>query len=146
MLPPGPSRYWDPHLGLGTPVAPMPAWMVIAEPEAPEVDTTSRPVVRQPLSRYGEAALDDAVARITAAPAGQQRDTLNREVFAIGGLVAGGVIGAPSPLDALKWAARQMPSRDPRRPWRADELQKAVHAAFLDGLAHPRRPNGRTSA
>lgn len=141
MLPPGPGRWWDPHLGLDTPIAPMPEWMVIPEPEAPQ--PTPRPAVRLPLSRYGEAALDDAVKRITGAPDGQQHDTLNREVFAIGGLVAGGEIPSALAIDSLLWAARQMPSHDPRRPWREPDLDKMVTAAFVDGLRHPRQPEAR---
>jgi hypothetical protein len=35
LLPPGPGRFWDPHLGPDTPLAPMPKWMVIVEPELP---------------------------------------------------------------------------------------------------------------
>jgi hypothetical protein len=93
------------------------------------------------LSRYGEAALDHAVERIARAPDQEQRDTLNREVFGIARLVAGGVIPSPLALEALHWAARQMPSYDSRRPWRSAELQKTVQAAFLDGLRHPRRPS-----
>ena len=34
ILPPGPGRWWDPHLGLDIPVAPLPSWMVIDEPAA----------------------------------------------------------------------------------------------------------------
>jgi putative DNA primase/helicase len=140
MLPPGPGRCWDPHLGPDLPLAPMPAWMVILE-SAHQVDKTSRPIVRQPLPRYGEVALDNAVNRMIAAPAGAQRDTLNREVFAIAGLVAGGVIPSPLALEALQWAARRMTSHDSHRPWR--ETDKLVNAAFLDGLRHPRQPGGR---
>jgi putative DNA primase/helicase len=146
ILPPGPGRSWDPHLGPDTPLAPMPTWMVIAEPEASEADKSPRPVVRQPLSRYGEAALDAAVKRIATAPPGQQRDTLNREVFGMGTFVAGGIIPSALALEALQWAARQMVTYDLHRPWRAADLRKAVHQAFLDGLARPRRPNGRAAS
>lgn len=139
-LPPGPGRVWDPHLDIDTPLAPTPDWMVIAEPE-PLTTDTPRPVIRQPLSRYGETALDNAVDRIIKAPAGVQRDTLNREVFAIAGLVAGRVIGSPLALEALQWAARRMVAHDPRRPWR--DLDKLVHAAFIEGLQHPRQPQQR---
>jgi putative DNA primase/helicase len=141
MLPPGPGRWWDPHLGPDLPLAPMPAWMIL-EPEH-QVDASPRPILRQPLSRYGEAALDNAVNRIIAAPAGQQRDTLNREAYGIARLVAGGDIPSPLALEALCWAARQMRSHDPRRPWRHNDVKKAVQAAFIDGLARPRRPDRR---
>jgi putative DNA primase/helicase len=140
ILPPGPGRCWDPHLGLDVPLAPMPEWMVL--PEAPSVDNVhDRSRATSPageLSRYAEAALDGAVAAITGAPAGQQRDTLNREVYGIGGLVAAGIIPAPLALESLSWAAHRISSHDPRRPWRSADLDKMVNAAFCDGLRHPR--------
>jgi hypothetical protein len=97
--------------------------------------------VRQPISRYGEKCLDAAVARILRAVAGEQRDVLSRETFSIARLVAGGVIPPAIALESRQWAARQMPTHDQRRPSRANDLTKAVHSAFLDGLQHPRRPN-----
>jgi hypothetical protein len=139
ILPPGPGRYWDPHLGSDTPLAPMPAWMVAAEPEPPDIGP--RPSIKQTISRYAETALDRAVENIIKAPGGRQRDTLNREVFAIAGLVAGGVMPSALALEALQWAARHMVSYDSRRPWRNPD--KLVNAAFLDGLRHPRRPKAR---
>ena len=67
ILPPGPGRFWDPVLGLDTPIAPMPDWMVIAEPELSSEPAPSppRPTPLQRLSRYGEVALDAAVRAIT---------------------------------------------------------------------------------
>ena len=137
IVPPGPGRYWDAHLGLDTPLAPMPDWMVIVEAETP--DTAPRPVIKQTISRYAETALDRAVNAIAKAPNGAQRDTLNREVYGIASLVAGGVLPSPLALDALHWAARQMPTYS--RPW--GNVGKLVNAAFLDGMHHPRRPEGR---
>jgi hypothetical protein len=142
ILPPGPGRFWDPFLNLDTvQLAPMPGWMVIYEPP-PQMETP-RPVVKQPLSRYGEAALDAAVNGILSAPAGQQYTTLNRQVFTIAALVAGGLIPSPLALEALHWAARRMVSHDARRPWHVRDLDKIVNAAFLDGLRHPRQPESR---
>jgi hypothetical protein len=123
-----------------------PDWLIAALTETPQPDQSPRPIVRLPLTRYGEVALDKAVDRIRRAPDSEQRDTLNREVFAIAGLVAGGVIPAALAREALHWAARQMPSYDPRRPWRPVELKKLVDVAFLDGLQHPRRPDKRRAA
>jgi len=135
-LPPGPGRRWDDFLGPETPLAPMPSWMIVAEPTR---KPTLRPVREVRLSRYGEAALESAVKAIIHAPAGQQHNTLNRECFAIGGLVAGGVVPAALALESLTWAARQISSADPRRPWRATELDKQVRASFLDGQLQPRQ-------
>jgi hypothetical protein len=36
VLPPGPGRFWDPHLGPDTPLTAMPEWLVVAEPDAPK--------------------------------------------------------------------------------------------------------------
>jgi hypothetical protein len=139
-LPPGPDRRWDTHLGPDTPLAPMPEWMVvIAEPE-PVLNHTPAPIRPQPLDRYAEAALDGAVKAITSASAGQQRDTLNREIYGIARLVAGNVIPAALAIEALTWAARQMRSLDTRHPWRPGEIDRMVRAAFADGLARPRQP------
>jgi hypothetical protein len=138
ILPPGPGRFWDPHLGKDTPIPEMPEWMMIAEPATMTPILPSRK--RQPLSRYAEAALDGAVAAILKAPDGQQRDTLNRESYSIGRLVAGGVLPADLALRALAGAAQRMRSFNPGRPWRATELDKMVRLAFADGLTQPRQP------
>jgi hypothetical protein len=139
ILPPGPGRFWDPHLGIDTPLAAMPEWMVLTQPEAPVVEApkSKNP---QPLSRYAEAALDAAVQAIVSAPDGRQRNTLNCEVYSIARLVAGGVMPAALAIEALQWAARQLRTCDPRRPWRSADVDKMVRNAFADGLARPRRP------
>jgi putative DNA primase/helicase len=140
ILPPGPGRFWDPLLGPDTPIPPMPAWMEIAEAAAPEPLIAQRPTRPQPLARYAEAALDGAVKAIVDAPAGQQRDTLNREIYSIARLVAGGAMPPGLAIESLQWAARRLRSFDPRRPWRPGELDKLVRSAFADGLARPRQP------
>jgi hypothetical protein len=141
ILPPGPGRSWDPDLGLDTPVPPMPAWMMISKPPpADDAPVQYRPARPQRLSRYADAALENAVKAIKYAPDGQQRETLNREVYSIARLVAGNEIPAGLALEALLWAARQMRSHDSRRPWRPNELDKIVRTAFADGLARPRQP------
>jgi hypothetical protein len=38
----------------------------------------------------------------------------------------------------LVWAAEQVVSYDPRRPWRAGEARQKVERAFSHGLRHPR--------
>jgi hypothetical protein len=114
--------------------------MVLAEPAMPAPVAAARPARPQRLSRYAEAALDAAVKAIVAAPAGQQRDTLNREIYSIARLVAGGAVPAPLAIESLRWAATQLRSYDARRPWRPDELDRMVRSAFADGLARPRQP------
>jgi hypothetical protein len=142
-LPSGrPDRYWDPVLTIDTPLADMPGWMIIPEPQRPPPEPRQRPQVR--LSAYCEAALDRAVKAICSAPAGQQRETLNREAFSVGRLAGGGAIAPALALESLVWAARRMPSFDARRPWRPVEVEKIVTASFSDGLRQPREiPHGR---
>jgi len=135
-LPPGPGRFWDPHLGPDTPLAPLPEWAIISSKAEPQRDRQARPSAD--LSRYAEAALDAAAKHIIGAPAGAQETTLNGEAFSIGQLAGGGVIPAGPALDGLLWAARRMPSLDPRRPWSPAEIEKKVKAAFTDGLREPR--------
>jgi len=137
-LPPGAGRCWDAVYGVDSPLAAMPAWMRIPEPAA--INPGPAPSCRVELTRYGEAALDDAVAKIRNAPDGQQEITLNREVHSIGRLAGGGVIPAGLALECLLWAARNMPSYDGRRPWRSTELDTKVRASFTTGLTKPRRP------
>jgi putative DNA primase/helicase len=144
ILPPGPGRFWDPHLGLETPIPDMPEWMLVAGCEKPErpKESAHRPFRPQRLYPYGEAALDRAVYAILNAPAGQQRDTLNREAYSIGRLAATGEIPAGLAIEALLGAAHRFRSYDTRRPWRATDLDKMVRHAFADGLARPRQREG----
>ena len=135
ILPPGPGRYWDPHLGLDIPIAPMPSWMVIEEPAPRPAPPLSRPVGE--LGPYHEAALDAAIKAIVEAPDGKQAIVLNREVFSIASLVESGMPVSLA-LQALQWAASRMPSYDRHRPWRPRELEQKVAAAFTAGLRHPR--------
>jgi Bifunctional DNA primase/polymerase, N-terminal len=145
ILPPGPGRCWDPYLGPDTPIAAMPEWMQLVEPEPPTIPETAPPIRPQRLSRYAEAALDGAVKVIASAPAGQQRDTLNREVYSIAELVAGGIVPVALAMESLQWAARQLRSYDARNPWRPADLDKMVRTAFTDGLARPRQPKGHSA-
>lgn len=134
---PGSGYGWDPHFNLGTvPLAAVPpallprelARVIGAKPTKPETG----------LSRYAEAALDDACRRIITAPAGEQEATLNGEAFTIGTLAGAGGIPANFARRALTWAARQIPSYDHCRLWRAADLDRKVARAFRDGMLRPR--------
>lgn len=127
---------WDPHFNFDT-VAPLtiPSELLPREPERPPVAPPSRHIR---LSRYGEKALDNAVERISGASGGEQEITLNGEAYSIGRLVAGGVMPAGVALDTLLWAASKIASTDPRRPWRAHELETKVRRSFTDGMRQPR--------
>lgn len=135
-LPPGPGRAWDPHLGIDTPLAPMPWWMKVPEPKRLVVAEPVKPETG--LSRYAEAALDDACRKMIAAPPGEQEGTINGECFAIGTLAGAGAIPTAFARHALLWAAARIPNYDRQRPWRSADLTRKIERAFADGLRHPR--------
>jgi hypothetical protein len=138
---PGSGYSWDPHWNLDTAeLAEAPAGLMPREIEQPPQDTEPLPIRQQPLTRYAEVALDNAVKAIATAPDGQQHDTLNREVFSIARLVAGGIMPAGVAMDGLQWAARKMPAFDPHRPWNHNDLDQLVRRSFADGLGKPRVP------
>jgi hypothetical protein len=130
---------WHPDLHpLRVAIAEAPEWLIdlAKAPEPEEIVVGQRPLGR--LSRYGEAALDNAVKRILTAPNLEQEATLTGECFAIGRLAGGGVIPAGLAIESLYWAARQIPSYDQRKPWRARELDRKVRDRFTAGLRQPR--------
>ena len=103
------------------------------------------PPIRPPqrLSRYAEAALDGAVKAIAGAPDGQQRDTLNREIYSISRLVAGGVL--PAQL-AAESSGGQRGNSGPMihsPPMAAGRTRQDCSCAFADGLLRPRQPERR---
>jgi hypothetical protein len=122
-LPPGPGRYWDPILTLGTPLQQMLAWMELeAQPNTPTPRMPRRSIA--PMSAYGERALDRALRAILDAGAGTQCDILNGTAYGIGQLVGSGEIPGDLALDELLWAAGKMRALDPQRPWRHGECAK----------------------
>jgi hypothetical protein len=127
---------WDPHLGIDTPLAEIPAPLLpkVVKPREREPPPNAPPG----LSRYGQGALDKACRAIVAARSGEQESTLNRECFGIGQLVAGGEIPHGFGHDVLQWATRQLVSYNPRRPWHPLQLEKKVQAAFGAGMRNPR--------
>jgi hypothetical protein len=133
----GSGYSWDPHWNLETaPFAEVPLGLLPREPERVEAAEPVKPTTG--LSPYAEAALDSACRRIISAPAGEQEATLNGESFAIGTLAGAGAVPADFARRALAWAARQIPNHDPRRPWRAREIEAKVGRAFNEGLRQPR--------
>jgi hypothetical protein len=131
----GSGYSWDPHCGLETPLAPVPSALLPREPER---------IVREPveaadgLSPYARAALDSACRNMLAAANGEQEFTLNRECFSIGQLAGSSAIPESFALRTLLWAASQLRSYDPRRPWRTGEIEDKVKSAFADGRSRPR--------
>jgi hypothetical protein len=137
ILPGGSSGYrWDDEFGIDAPLLPVPSKLLPQEPPQRQGSKPREPV--NGLSPYAEAALDSACRKIMAAPDGSQEATLNGEVFSIGTLAAAGAIPEGFARRTLLWAAAQIPSLDPRRPWRAAEIERKVDHAFGDGMRHPR--------
>jgi putative DNA primase/helicase len=136
---PGTAYSWDPVCNLDTvPLAPVPHELLPRERQ-PLAIAPPRSLERcDGLSRYAEAALDNACRRIATAPGGEQEATVNAEAFAIGTLAGAGAIPETFARHALLWVARQIPSYDSRRPWQATELETKVERAFRNGMMRPR--------
>jgi hypothetical protein len=134
---PGSGYRWDKrwHFGTCNPV-PVPAGLLPRELERPPAAKPVRPTPG--LSPYAEAALDSACRKILAAPPGEQEVTLHAECFSIGTLAGAGGVPEGFARRVLIWAARQIPDHDPRRPWRAAEIERKVDRAFDGGMSHPR--------
>jgi hypothetical protein len=134
---PGSGYRWDRQWNFRT-CEPIPVPKTLL-PKAIERVSTTRPVrPTEGLSRYAEAALDDACRKILAAPAGSQEATLNGEAWSIGTLAGAGGIPPDFARRALLYAARQIPSYDPRRLWSPAEIERKVNSAFDAGLRRPR--------
>jgi hypothetical protein len=138
IMPPASRRWWDPHLGLNTPIAKMPAWMATDEAD----NRTDSPVPRSAcqLSRYAEVALDNAIRRIIEAPEGAQEVSLNRGSYSVGCMVAAGIVPAGLALESLHWAAANLANYDQGRPWQSKALSQKVTNAFAAGLRSSPRP------
>jgi putative DNA primase/helicase len=137
VLPGGFSGYrWHAELGIDASLLPVPKELLPKEPQPQQRSKPVDPV--SGLSPYAEAALDSACRRILAAPAGTQEATLNSECYSIGTLAGADAIPEGFARRTLLWAASQIASFDPRRPWRSAEIEQKVAHAFDDGMRHPR--------
>lgn len=134
ILPPGPGRFWDPHLPFDLELPPMPAWMHLPMPQV-ERRGAITPVGE--LDGYCEAALRSAWASIMGPPPGERHVTLLREVFAIAGLADDYGMPASVALRTLEQAGLKQPRRKPRPSTK--EVLKTVKDAFGAGLRSPRR-------
>jgi putative DNA primase/helicase len=134
---PGSGYFWDPTWNFDlTPLAAVPVKLL--PQEAPRSSSNAPVKPTTGLSPYADAALDQACRNILAAPAGQQEATLNGECFAIGTLAGAGAIPVDFARRVLIWAGRRIPDQDPRRPWRAREIEAKVDRTFAHGLRRPR--------
>lgn len=89
-------------------------------------------------SSYAAAALKAEVARVRSASPGGRQTTLNRAAFALGQLVAGGVLGAAIAETELLNSAIAIGLSE-------REARSTVRSAFRDAAHSPRRPPERSS-
>ncbi len=138
---------WPPSPGYeivdDTPPAEMPEWLIKAcckpDPGPQPIPGPKAPPCSDDGSRYGLVALTNACNRICAAPFGKQEETLNKETFAIGSLVAGGELAGDFALADLTAAGRAMPSQAGRDAWHPAHVEDKVRKAFKDGKRTPRQ-------
>ena len=122
-------------------IAEAPAWLLdLIDPPA----ASAQPIAPRPPSPprqsgdgtpYGLAALDAAAIAIMTAPDGAKHDTLNREAYSIGGLVAAGQLAEGPAIAALASALEGLRARCEDFP----AAQKTLGAAFRAGMAKPRQ-------
>jgi hypothetical protein len=100
------------------PIAELPRWLydLLAPRTAPAPCPPTFPQQADP-TRYGEAALENACSEIRSTPKGSRNQILNREAFALGGLVAAGALrahevesGLVAAMHAGGWDARAIRS------------------------------------
>lgn len=123
-----------------------PWWLLhlVAPPPAP-VPTREVTRDRPPGSGggYGQGALDAARAEVAAAPPGKQNETLHRNAYGIGRLVAGGELARSEARQALIGAALRMAVGDARHPWTEKDVGDLVDRAFTRAERDPKRaPEG----
>lgn len=120
-----------------------PAWLVALLLAKPAL--TPPPLVRRApggVSRYVEAAIDNAYSRVASAPEGARNDTLNREAHAIGRLVAAGGMDSGAAESVLLSAALAAGLTEA-------EARRTIGSGFSAGLSNPKeipdrgaRPSG----
>lgn len=92
---------------------------------------------------YANAALDQACAEVAAAAPGTQNQTLHRNAYGIGRLVAGGELSRDQAASALLNAGLRMSNGDARRPWTHKDVSAAIDNAFRRAERDPKRaPEG----
>lgn len=84
--------------GDNEPLTEMPAWLITMIDTRSRAERPTAPVGGSP---YGQRALEVEVGRVLLTPVGRRNDALNRAAFALGQLVAGGVLGAEAVAASL---------------------------------------------
>jgi hypothetical protein len=126
---------WWPAAGLpvlrDTPPAEWPGWLldqVMPKPSGP-ISIWSPETISGNADRYAEAALNNAVERVSRAGEGVRNSTLNEEAFSLGRLVEAGALAGQAVADALA-SAGLMAGLSPH------EVETTLRSAFrARGLA-----------
>lgn len=133
--PEGPTYQWT-VAGPDTPLESVPDWLL--ELVAPATAVTSGVAPGTPFvgvmsdaSTYGQRALETEVGRVLLAPEGQRNHQLNRAAFALGQLVAGGVLDERDVVTALVEAAS-------RAGLDGVETERTIASGLRDGKRQPR--------
>nr|WP_240807071.1 phage/plasmid primase, P4 family [Polyangium spumosum] len=134
------------------PVAELPRWLFermasasarAAAPARAEVSAAPEaPSFGEDHARYARAALNQAIEAVERAPKGSRNDTLNREAYSLGGLVARGLLSASEVEDALYGA--MLNGRWDPEAIKAQHL-RTLRRALEDGRAAPRSVPARSS-
>jgi hypothetical protein len=123
----------DPDFGARAPLRPPPAWLLAllqkptAAPVTPGVDLTGSRA-----GTYGRRALESEVGKVLLAHRGERNDALNKASFALGQLVAGGVLGVDEVADALLLASERVGLE-------VTEARLTIASGLRSGAAQPRR-------
>jgi hypothetical protein len=120
-MPPPPAALWLDHALKRSPLTPAPRAALVSPPSDPHA------------RKKALAAVEQACAKIVAAPCGEQDDTRHRQCFYIGGLIARGDLDYEAAYSALLEAARGMPTY--RSSWR--NLEERVARSIGAGMDHP---------
>jgi hypothetical protein len=119
------------------PLPSAPAWLDCALKRASMTLATRALLISLPPDPWAQkkalAALEQACAKIIAAPCGEQDSTRHRQCFYIGGLIGRGDLDYPAAYHALLEAARAMPAY--RSSWR--NLEERVACSIGAGMDRP---------
>lgn len=118
------------HVTDDRPVAPLPAWLAdLAAP--PQRERAPAAIPSGAGSRYALAALRRQLAELLAAPQGCRNDTLNRSSFALGQLVAAGLLDRDQTAAVLEDAGQRI-GLD------TGEVRRSVASGLAAGERFPR--------
>jgi len=113
------------------PIEVLPGWLadLLDPPQAPAKPVGPLPTVN---NRYVTAALQGEVQRVLDAPKGGRNDQLNRSAYALGQLVAAGLLNETTAVVALRSAAAAIGLT-------AEDGERQINATIRSGLTAGRR-------